>query len=265
MHFLNLLSVSSLIAAASAYTVLTPTANATVAKGKSTSVTWTSVDTDASDFSIYLVNFQDWPPTVISLAQNVPQAAGSVDVHIPCDISSDYGWQLNFINGTNTYVIYGQSSAFSLTGSCVDPTTSSSVSVATTTAYATKNSTITTTATATSTVVSHVISTVTFTSPIVWFVQPTTIGSMCAPEKTVTVYASGPAPTGTGVAGGSSGSSGGYGNYTSPAVVKPSSTGAGVPKSSSTGTTPPITANGAGSLKTGGVLGGLMVAAAFLL
>lgn len=261
MRFFNFLSISSLIAATSAYTVLSPTADAAIEKGKSTSVSWTSVDTDASDFSIYLVNFQAWPPIVISLAQDVPQAAGSIDVHIPCDVSSSAGWQINFINGTNTYVIYAQGSAFSLTGSCVDPTTSSSVSVATTTAYATKNSTITATATATGTVVSQVVSTVTFTSPIVWFVESTTIGSMCAPEKTVTVYASGPAPSGTGVAGGSSG---GYGNYTSSAIVKPSSTGS-VPKSSSTGTLPPITANGAGALKAGGVLGGLMMAIAFLL
>ncbi|KAK8911980.1 hypothetical protein QC760_000966 [Botrytis cinerea] len=126
--FSKIFSLATLVAAASAYTVLTPTLNSTVAKGKSTSVTWSSVDTDASQFSIYLVNFKDWPPTVISLAQNVPQSDNSVDVTIPCDVKSDYGWQLNFINGTNTYVIYAQSNAFSLTGSCVDPTTSSSVS-----------------------------------------------------------------------------------------------------------------------------------------
>ncbi|KAA8577050.1 hypothetical protein EYC84_007062 [Monilinia fructicola] len=71
-------------------------------------LTWSSVDTDPSQFSIYLVNFKDWPPTVVSLAQNVPQEDKSIDVTIPCNLRSDYGWQINFINGTNTYVIYAQ-------------------------------------------------------------------------------------------------------------------------------------------------------------
>jgi hypothetical protein len=255
--FSKIFSLTTFVAAASAYTVLTPTLNSTVAKGKSTSVTWSSVDTDASDFSIYLVNFQDWPPTVISLAQNVPQSEGSVEVTIPCDVSSDYGWQLNFINGTNTYVIYAQSNAFSLTGSCVDPTTSSSVSVATTTAYVTKNSTVTATTTATTTAISKVVETVTFTNPIVWFVQPTSIGSMCAPEKTVTVYASGPSPTGS-----SSGSSGTYGNSTT-AISKPSysSTGSG-PKST---TTTPVFTGAATSTQAGSMLALIAGAVALLL
>lgn len=268
--FSKIFSLTTFVAAASAYTILTPTLNSTVAKGKSTSVTWSSVDTDASDFSIYLVNFQDWPPTVISLAQNVPQSEGSVDVTIPCDVSSDYGWQLNFINGTNTYVIYAQSDAFSLTGSCVDPTTSSSVSVATTTAYATKNSTVTAYSTVTATAISKVIETVTFTSPIVWFVQPTDTGSMCAPEKTVTVYAAGPAPTGHGSGSGSSSGSnpGTYSNSTTgsskPSYSStPSGTGSG-PKSTSTSTTAVFT-GAATSVQAGSMLALIAGAAVFLL
>ncbi|TGO62725.1 hypothetical protein BOTNAR_0109g00010 [Botryotinia narcissicola] len=297
--FSKIFSLTTLVAAASAYTVLTPALNSTVAKGKSTSVTWSSVDTDASQFSIYLVNFKDWPPTVISLAQNVPQSAKSVDVTIPCDVSSDYGWQLNFINGTNTYVIYAQSNAFSLTGSCVDPTTSSSVSVATTTAYATKNSTVTAFSTATTTAISKVIETVTFTNPIVWFVQPTSIGSMCAPPKTVTVYADGPAPTdcssGSGPSGSSSGAhssgsgadsgsssgagsssgsgsgSGSPGTYSNSTTgtskpsysVLPSGTGSG-PKSTSTATTPVFT-GAATSVQAGSMLALIAGAAVLLL
>jgi len=272
MKFLNLVSISSLIAATSAYKVLTPTTNSTIVKGKSVDVTWTSVDTDALDFSIYLVNFQDWPPTVLSLAQNVPQSTGSLDVHIPCDVASDSGWQLNFINGTNTYVIYAQSPKFSLTGSCVDPTTSSSFPVATTTSILTLNNTLTATTTATTTAtVSQVVSTIVYESPTVWFVQPTTTGAMClpGPEKTVTVYASGPAPSGgvgSGVpAGPSSGSgSGGYGNHSSFVAPPPSSTGAVIPITSSTST--PTFTGGASSVKVGGILSGLFVGAvAFLL
>ncbi|RAL63326.1 hypothetical protein DID88_003751 [Monilinia fructigena] len=117
----KIFSLTTFVAAASAYSVLTPTLNSTVTKGKSTKVTWSSVDTDASQFSIYLVNFKDWPPNRRLPRSKCPQEDKSVDVTIPCDLKSDYGWQINFINGTNTYVIYAQSHAFSLTGSCVDP------------------------------------------------------------------------------------------------------------------------------------------------
>jgi len=257
--FSKIFSLTTLVAAVSAYTVLTPTLNSTIAKGQSTTVTWSSVDTDAPTFSIYLVNFQDWPPTVLSLAQNVPQSAGSATVTIPCSVSSDYGWQLNFINGTNTYVIYAQSKAFSLTGSCVDPTTSSSVSVATTTAYATKNSTVTATATA----ISNVIQTVTFTSPIVWFVQPTTIGSMCAAPTTttVTVYASGPSPSKSAGAGSGSAT---YGNSTT-AVSKPSYSSTPSGTGSAPKSTTSVFTGAATSVQAGSMLAFIAGAVAFLL
>jgi len=217
-------------ASVSAYTVLTPTLNSTITKGTDVNVEWTSVDTDASTFSIYLVNFQaaHWPPTVLSLAQNVPQGDGSIEVRIPCDVTSDYGWQINFINGTNTYVIYAQSSMFSLTGDCVDPTTSSSVAVATTTVI--NNSTVTATATTT---VKQVVETIVYENPVVWFVQPSAIvaanGAMCPPaaQQTVTVYANGAAPVTCGaasaVATGAAGS-GTYGNYTVTSGVSKSTT-----------------------------------------
>ncbi|RDW77578.1 hypothetical protein BP6252_05631 [Coleophoma cylindrospora] len=203
----TLLTLASLFAASSAYTVLTPTLNSTVSKGSNVDVTWSSVDTDASTFSIYLVNFATahYPPTVLSLAQNVPQADGSLSVRIPCDVSSDYGWQINFINGTNTYVIYAQSSPFTLTGDCVDPTTTSSIPVSTTTTTASKYITVydnsTTTATVTS--IKTAVETVAFGStPVIWFVQPSAVvaaGAMCPPAAqqtvTVSVFANGQSVT----------------------------------------------------------------------
>jgi len=121
MQFTTLAATALLAASASAYQVLTPVLNATVAKGKELTIEWSSVDTDAETFSVYLSNFETnhWPPTILSLAQNVPRDDGSIDLRIPCDLSSDYGWQINFINGTNTYVIYAQSERFELTGDCV--------------------------------------------------------------------------------------------------------------------------------------------------
>lgn len=98
MQFLS--TIAALVACASAYTVLTPSVNSTIAKGSAIDVKWSSVDTDASTFSIYLVNFQTahWPPTVLSLAQNVNRDDGVASVRIPCSVSSDYGWQLNFVS-----------------------------------------------------------------------------------------------------------------------------------------------------------------------
>lgn len=168
-------AIASLVACASAYQVLTPTANSTIAKGSTVDVQWSTVDTDPSTFSIYLVNFKDFPPTVLSLAQNVQQGAGSAAVRIPCSVSSDNGWQLNFINGTNTYVIYAQSQVFSLTGTCVDPTAASA-------SPAYSNSTV------------EVVQTVVYQNPVVWFVQPSNLvaaAAICPPssQQTVTVMA----------------------------------------------------------------------------
>lgn len=184
--------LAALAATASAYEVLTPTLNSTVTKGTEVNVKWTSVDTDADTFSIYLANFQTahWPPTVLSLAQHVPRDSGSLKVRIPCDLSSDYGWQLNFINGTNTYVIYAQSPLFSLTGDCVEPTpTPSPKPTYSHRAYGNN-------VTATVTAVETIVQTVVIETPVVWFVQPTNVVAAAAvcppgPAKTVTVWAHG--------------------------------------------------------------------------
>ncbi|KAL3419990.1 extracellular proline-serine rich protein [Phlyctema vagabunda] len=277
MQFSNLFTLSSLLAAVSAYTVLTPTANSTVAKGNTVNVQWTSVDTDATTFSIYLVNFQaaHFPPTVLSLAQNVPQEAGSLDVRIPCDVSSDYGWQLNFINGTNTYVIYAQSPAFTLTGDCVDPVSTSSSAVATTTLF--NNSTVTATATAT---LIQTVETVVYETPVVWFVQPGAVveaGAMCPPaaQQTVTVqvpvtYAAvcpgSASPTGL------PGAPGVAGNYSLTSVTPKSttagvisSTGAVLTPTSATSATPSVFTGAASNVKVGGSVLALAGAVALFL
>jgi hypothetical protein len=175
MQFTTIAAAALLAASVSAYEVMTPTLNSTVSKGETVSIEWTSVDTDAEIFSVYLTNFQTahWPPTVLSLAQNVPRDDGSIELRIPCDLSSDYGWQINFINGTNTYVIYAQSPVFELTGDCVEPepevsSTSSMVPYPTATGYA---NTTTVHATATETLC-KTVETVIYATPIVWFVEP---------------------------------------------------------------------------------------------
>lgn len=249
MQFIKTLAAfSALLSASSAYLVLTPTANQTVAKGQPFDVTWSTVDTDPTTFSIYLSNFVTYPPTLIQLALDIPQEDLSYSVTIPCDVASGSGWRLDFLNGTNEYVIYAQSAVFSLSGNCVSPTTSSSVAVPTTVYL---NNTLTTTTTAT---VTQVAKTVTIPNPIIWFVNTETT-SACTQqgEKTVTVYASGPAPTST-IAVGAHG-------HNTTATVGPTGTG----KSRTTSTGAATFTGAAAPVKVGGAMGLIGLAGAALL
>ncbi|TLD18468.1 hypothetical protein PspLS_10345 [Pyricularia sp. CBS 133598] len=110
---------------ASAIQFTSPVANATVARGEAKhEVSWSSVDTDPERFSIYLVNFVNWPPYYKQLASDVETAAGAAEIRIPCDLDVSGGYQINAINGTNVYVIYAQTPKFSIAGaSCQDPVT----------------------------------------------------------------------------------------------------------------------------------------------
>lgn len=176
MQFKTVAAAALLAASVSAYEVLTPTLNSTITKGETVTIEWTSVDTDAEVFSVYLTNFATahWPPTVLSLAQNVPRDDSSIDLRIPCDVSSDYGWQINFINGTNTYVIYAQSPVFELTGDCVEPepTTSSAAPYPTYTPTGYTNTTTKTVETTATATLCKTVETIIYATPIVWFVEP---------------------------------------------------------------------------------------------
>ncbi|AEO53687.1 hypothetical protein MYCTH_2295362 [Thermothelomyces thermophilus ATCC 42464] len=107
----------------SAIQFLEPVANSTLIKGETYRVTWSSVDTDPTKFSIYLVNFVDWPPFYIQVASDVPTTAGEHEVTVPCDVNTSWGFQFNAINGTNVYVIYAQTPRFFVRdsdGDCID-------------------------------------------------------------------------------------------------------------------------------------------------
>ncbi|KAI9731927.1 MAG: hypothetical protein M1834_004378 [Cirrosporium novae-zelandiae] len=131
-----------LLPLASAIDITTPTLNSTLSKGSTYNVTWTHVDTDPSVFSIFLVNFVDWPPSYIELADSIPTWEDSYSVYIPCDTATSYGFQFNAINGTNVYVIYAQSDKFFVDGdSCTDPVTTTSAASCPTAASSTNATT----------------------------------------------------------------------------------------------------------------------------
>ncbi|KAK3945222.1 Ser-Thr-rich glycosyl-phosphatidyl-inositol-anchored membrane family-domain-containing protein [Diplogelasinospora grovesii] len=131
MRFLSLLALAAPLVSAIQFT--DPAANATVSKGATYDLTWSTVDTDPSTFSIYLVNFANWPPSYQPLALDVETALGAYEVNVPCNIDNSWGYQFNAINGTNVYVIYAQTPKFYISGGpCTDPAPTSATCAAAT-------------------------------------------------------------------------------------------------------------------------------------
>ncbi len=89
--FLLALTVAQL---ASAILLTSPAGGATLHEGETTTITWTSVNTDPTFFNILLVNFVDYPPFSVRVAFNVSTSLGSTKVVVPCDLVSTNGFQL---------------------------------------------------------------------------------------------------------------------------------------------------------------------------
>jgi hypothetical protein len=92
VRLLSLLALAAPLVAAIEFT--DPAANATLTKGQNYDLTWSTVDTDPSLFSIYLVNFVNWPPYYQLLAENVETSSAAASVRVPCDVDNSYGYQL---------------------------------------------------------------------------------------------------------------------------------------------------------------------------
>ncbi|KAJ1535792.1 hypothetical protein HK405_015511 [Cladochytrium tenue] len=99
-----------------------PPLNATITKGTHVPLTWSTVDTDPDTFSIYLVNFVNWPPFYTPLALDIVTTLGAYEVYIPFYTAYRHPICSNAINGTNVYIIYAQSGKLTVDGSsCTDP------------------------------------------------------------------------------------------------------------------------------------------------
>ncbi|ROV90342.1 hypothetical protein VMCG_09752 [Cytospora schulzeri] len=123
MRLLSLLALGAPLLV-SAVQFNNPAANSTLTRGSNFDLQWSAVDTDPTAFSVYLVNFVNWPPYYEPLALDLETTTGEASVRIPCDVDSSYGYQFNAINGTNVYIIYAQTSKFFISGdACVDPVT----------------------------------------------------------------------------------------------------------------------------------------------
>lgn len=92
MRFSTLLALGAPLVSAVQFT--NPAANSTLTRGSTYDLQWSSVDTDPTTFSVYLVNFVNWPPFYTPLALDIETSAGEASVRVPCDVDDSYGFQL---------------------------------------------------------------------------------------------------------------------------------------------------------------------------
>lgn len=92
MRVLQLLALGAPLAAAIAFS--DPAENATLTRGATFDLSWTSVDTDPTAFSVYLVNFVNWPPYYQAVDFDLDTSTGEASVRVPCDVDDAYGYQL---------------------------------------------------------------------------------------------------------------------------------------------------------------------------
>ncbi len=92
MHVLSLFAVAAPLASAIQFT--SPVDSSTQPKGVKVPLTWKSVNTDKPTFNIFLVNFSNYPPRWVKVANNVKTSSRSTTAVIPCDLPDSTGWQL---------------------------------------------------------------------------------------------------------------------------------------------------------------------------
>lgn len=92
MQFLSLLALAAPLASAIQFS--NPTVNSTLTRGSTFDLQWSSVDTDPENFSVYLVNFVNWPPYYAPVSYGVDATTGETSIKVPCDVDPSYGYQL---------------------------------------------------------------------------------------------------------------------------------------------------------------------------
>lgn len=83
-----------LISSASAIQFTDPAASSTLSRGSNFQLTWSSVDTDPTSFSVYLWNFKYYPPFYAYL-KTVNTGDHTTNVTVPCDVAGQDGYQLS--------------------------------------------------------------------------------------------------------------------------------------------------------------------------
>ncbi|KAJ5734101.1 hypothetical protein N7493_002887 [Penicillium malachiteum] len=144
------LSAVALAISAGALSVTEPEKGAIIAPSSSVTVKWTSVDTDASRFNIYLVNNAVYPPVNKELAKDIETSKDTYTVNIG-NVPNGHGYQINLVSDASMNTgILAQTGQFNITDS--SETSSSSTTSSATTSSATSTSSSTSTSSASSSV-----------------------------------------------------------------------------------------------------------------
>ncbi|KAJ6015837.1 hypothetical protein N7540_010428 [Penicillium herquei] len=132
----------------SALSITEPQKGDNIAPSSSVTVKWTSVDTDASSFDIYLVNNAVYPPVNKELAKDIETSKDSYTVNIG-GVPNGHGYQINLVSDASMNTgILAQTGQFNVTDS--SETSSSSTTSSATTSSATTTSSSTGSSTSTS-------------------------------------------------------------------------------------------------------------------
>ncbi len=78
----------------SAIRLTAPVSGSTHNKGQDITIAWSSVGSDSTNFSLFVVNYNTHPTIALLLASNVSTSLGSITAAIPCSIRSDNGFEM---------------------------------------------------------------------------------------------------------------------------------------------------------------------------
>ncbi|OQD68847.1 hypothetical protein PENDEC_c030G01801 [Penicillium decumbens] len=144
-------SLVPLAVSVGAILVTEPKEGAEINPSSSFDVKWTSVDTDASSFNIYLVNNAVYPTINKKIASNIKTSTGSYTVD-SIDASAGHGYRIDLMSdSTENSGILAQSQQFNVTISAQSSSSSSSTSTSTASSTEASTSTISTTTASTTT------------------------------------------------------------------------------------------------------------------
>ncbi|KAJ5109403.1 hypothetical protein N7456_006078 [Penicillium angulare] len=167
MRFSLALSMVPLAISVGAITLTEPKKGDNITPSSSVDVKWTSVDTDASSFDIYLVNNAVYPPVNKKLASDIETSKDSYSVNVG-DIPNGHGYQIDLMsNDVHNSGILAQTGQFNVTGSAESSSSTASTASSTSSTSSTMTGTSTTVSTTATPFTTEVVSTSTGASTTV--------------------------------------------------------------------------------------------------
>ncbi|OJJ30457.1 hypothetical protein ASPWEDRAFT_713709 [Aspergillus wentii DTO 134E9] len=125
----TLASIVAFVASAAAVSVTSPTKNEDVDLSNGVTIKWSSVSSDPSSFSIYLVNMNSYPNVDKLIADDVKTSDGSYTIDSLSGIDNGSGFQINLISkDPKNSGILAQSQQFNVESSSSSSSTTTAAS-----------------------------------------------------------------------------------------------------------------------------------------